>query len=275
MHIFWYKDSITGHLKQVDALLMQLQKEVRFSLSSIDCEKNRVTNVLQSVLEKDNDENFPIVLIGAGHTVYPKILNSQKFIKETLGLDSISIAIMRPSRNMSAFDLICAPEHDFIKQKTPNNVITYQGALASPSFIASDNKKAIIAIGGKSKHYKFDEKIVLMQLKYVLNRIFNNLVRVIFQINYNDFTNAFKVYTKEAIEGSKPFLSNHFNLTLELPLNIIIRGYKYEIAPNSWKNRKTGISKMKIKEMGSRYLFILLYCLIEKLLTKNDYRKNR
>ncbi|MAL64837.1 MAG: family 2 glycosyl transferase [Candidatus Marinimicrobia bacterium] len=113
------------------------------------------------------------------------------------------------------------------------------------------------------------------KLKYVLNRIFNNLVRLIFQINYNDFTNAFKVYTKEAIEGSKPFLSNHFNLTLELPLKIIIRGYKYEIIPNSWENRKTGISKMKIKEMGSRYLFILLYCLIEKLLTKNDYKKNR
>ena len=169
MHIFWCKDSIIGHLKQVDALLMQLQKEVRFSLSSIDCEKNRFSDVLQSVLEKDNDENFPVVLIGAGHTVYPKILNSQKFIRETLGLDSVSIAIMRPSRNMSAFDLICAPEHDFIKQKTPSNVITYQGALASTSLTASDNKKAIIAIGGKSKHYKFDEKIVLMQLKYVLN----------------------------------------------------------------------------------------------------------
>ena len=62
MHIFWYKDSITGHLKQVDALLMQLQKEVRLSLSSIDCEKNRVNNVLQSVLEKDNDENFLLFL---------------------------------------------------------------------------------------------------------------------------------------------------------------------------------------------------------------------
>ena len=113
------------------------------------------------------------------------------------------------------------------------------------------------------------------KLKYVLNRIFNNLVRLIFQIRYNDITNAFKVYTKEAIEGSKPFLSNHFNLTLELPLKIIIRGYNYEIVPNSWRNRKTGISKMKIKEMGSRYLFILFYCLIEKLLTKNDYKKNR
>ena len=121
--------------------------------------------------------------------------------------------------------------------------------------------------GGHTKDYP--------KLKYVLNRIFNNLVRLIFQIKYNDITNAFKVYTKEAIEGSRPFLSNHFNLTLELPLKIIIRGYNYEIVPNSWRNRKTGISKMKIKEMGSRYLFILFYCLIEKLLTKNDYKKNR
>tara|TARA_Y100000591_G_scaffold255471_1_gene227275 strand:+ start:446 stop:1135 length:690 start_codon:yes stop_codon:yes gene_type:complete len=96
--------------------------------------------------------------------------------------------------------------------------------------------------GGHTKDYP--------KLKYVLNRIFNNLVRLIFQIKYNDITNAFKVYTKEAIEGSRPFLSNHFNLTLELPLKIIIRGYNYEIVPNSWRNRKTGISKMKIKEMG-------------------------
>ena len=121
--------------------------------------------------------------------------------------------------------------------------------------------------GGSTKDYP--------KLKYVLNRIFNNLVRLIFQIKYNDITNAFKVYTKEAIEGSKPFLSNHFNLTLELPLKIIIRGFNYEVVLNSWSNRKTGISKMKIKEMGSRYLFILFYCLIEKLLTKNDYKKNR
>ena len=121
--------------------------------------------------------------------------------------------------------------------------------------------------GGTTQNYP--------KLKYILNRIFNNIVRFTFQIGYNDITNAFKVYTKEAIEGSKPFLSNHFNLTLELPLKIIIRGFSYEVVPNSWTNRKTGISKMKIKEMGSRYLFIFFYCLIEKLLTKNDYKKNR
>ena len=121
--------------------------------------------------------------------------------------------------------------------------------------------------GGSTKDYPV--------LKYIMNRFFNNLVRLIFRIKYDDITNAFKVYTREAIEGSKPFLSNHFNLTLELPLKIIIRGYKYKIIPNSWKNRQTGVSKMRIKEMGSRYMFILFYCLIEKLLTKDDYKKSR
>ena len=170
MHLFWFKDSVIGHLKQVNALLTQLQKEVQFSLSSINCDKkNNVVDILQSTLMKDDNKNLPIVLIGAGHGVYPKIISSKKFIKETLDLDSISIAIMCPSRNVATFDLICAPEHDFIKRKVPKNVITYQGALASPSFIAPDDKKAIIAIGGKSKHYKFDEKVVLMQLQYVLN----------------------------------------------------------------------------------------------------------
>ncbi len=111
------------------------------------------------------------------------------------------------------------------------------------------------------------------KLKYILNRLINNLVKLIVQIRCNNITNAFKVFTKEATEGSKPFLSNLFNLNLELTLKIIIRWINYEIVPSSWKNKKRGISKMK--KMRSRYLFILFYCLIEKLLTKNDFKKNK
>jgi len=167
-----------------------------------------------------------------------------------LGLESYSgdiIAIMMADGSDSPKDLL-----EFYFKSLKNHVCVFGTRFSD---------------GGSTQDYP--------KLKYILNRIFNNLVRLIFQIRYNDITNAFKVYTKEAIEGSKPFLSNHFNLTLELPLKIIIRGFNYEVIPNSWRNRKTGISKMKIKEMGSRYLFILFYCLIEKLLTKNDYKKNR
>ena len=92
-------------------------------------------------------------------------------------------------------------------------------------------------------------------------------------MKYNDTTNAFKMYRKTTMDGLKPFLSHHFNITVELPLKSIIRGYSYAVLPNSWTNRTTGVSKLKIKEMGSRYLFIVLYCLIEKWLSVGDYRR--
>jgi len=92
-------------------------------------------------------------------------------------------------------------------------------------------------------------------------------------IKYNDTTNAFKLYRRHAIEGIKPFLSPHFNLTIELPLKAIIRGYSYKVVANSWTNRKYGVSKLKIREMGSRYFFILTYCFIEKFFSRGDFKK--
>ena len=110
-------------------------------------------------------------------------------------------------------------------------------------------------------------------LKRRINRLANQIVRFLFRIKYNDCTNAFKLYKKETIDGLKPFLSPHFNLTLELPLKAIVRGFNYTVLPNSWTNRKYGESKLKIKEMGSRYFFILLYCLIEKNFSRGDFKK--
>jgi len=109
--------------------------------------------------------------------------------------------------------------------------------------------------------------------KLVLNRLANGFIQVVFGLRYNDVTNAFKLYRRRVIDGLKPFLSHHFNLTVELPLKSIVRGYSYVVVPNDWINRKSGISKLKIKEMGSRYLFIVLYCLIERWLSRGDYRR--
>ncbi len=110
-------------------------------------------------------------------------------------------------------------------------------------------------------------------VKKIINRIANFIVKMVMGIKYNDTTNAFKLYKRETIEGVKPFLSPHFNLTLEIPLKAIVRGYNFAIVPNSWTNRKYGESKLKIKEMGSRYFFILMYCLIEKFFSRGDYMK--
>ena len=109
--------------------------------------------------------------------------------------------------------------------------------------------------------------------KYFLNRFVNYLIKFLFRHGLNDTTNAFKCYRREVIDSCRPFLSPHFNLTVELPLKSYIRGYKFEIVPISWENRKAGISKLELKEMGSRYFFIILYCLLEKYMVAKDYHK--
>lgn len=109
--------------------------------------------------------------------------------------------------------------------------------------------------------------------KLIINRIANNIIRFVIGTRYNDSTNAFKLYSRQTIEGIKPFLAPHFNLTIELSLKSIVRGYSYVVLPNSWTNRKTGVSKLKIREMGSRYFFILMYCFIEKFFSRGDFKK--
>jgi dolichol-phosphate mannosyltransferase len=110
-------------------------------------------------------------------------------------------------------------------------------------------------------------------IKLFMNRVANAFVRFLFRHGLNDTTNAFKAYRKEVIDGIRPILSPHFNITVELPLKAIVRGYNFTVIPITWRNRRTGIAKLKIKEMGSRYLFIVLYVWLEKYFSRGDYKK--
>ncbi len=109
--------------------------------------------------------------------------------------------------------------------------------------------------------------------KLVLNRIVNLFIRILFRIRLNDTTNAFKAYRKTVIEGCRPLIAPHFNLTVEIPLKAIVRGYSWTVIPITWRNRRTGRAKFMLKEMGSRYLFIVLYVWLEKYFSRGDYRK--
>ncbi|ABA22958.1 Glycosyl transferase, family 2 [Trichormus variabilis ATCC 29413] len=111
--------------------------------------------------------------------------------------------------------------------------------------------------------------------KLVVNRLANLFIQILFSLKFNDITNAFKVYRKEVIEGISPLISHHFNLTVELPLKAIVRGYSFTTIPIIWRNRTTGVSKLKLKEMGSRYLFIVLYIWLEKHLSRGDYHLSK
>ncbi len=111
-------------------------------------------------------------------------------------------------------------------------------------------------------------------IKLAMNRMANAFIQILFAIRLNDTTNAFKAYRKDVIDGCHPILAPHFNLTVELPLKAIVRGYSWKVVPITWRNRRVGESKLKIKEMGSRYLFICLYIWLEKYFSRGDYLKN-
>jgi dolichol-phosphate mannosyltransferase len=111
------------------------------------------------------------------------------------------------------------------------------------------------------------------RLKLWINRMANLFLRLLFRIKLNDTTNAFKAYRRNVIEGCRPLIAPHFNLTVELPLKAIVRGYTWTVIPITWRNRRAGVPKLKLKEMGSRYLFICLYVWLEKFFSGGDYKK--
>src|SRR5581483_11838891 len=112
-------------------------------------------------------------------------------------------------------------------------------------------------------------------VKLVLNRMANFVLQFLFNIRFNDTTNAFKAYRRSVIDGCRPLIAPHFNLTVELPLKAIVRGYSWTVIPITWRSRRHGVSKLQLKEMGSRYFFIVAYVWFEKYFSRGDYRKAR
>ena len=112
------------------------------------------------------------------------------------------------------------------------------------------------------------------KIKLFLNRIANFFLKILFRIKLNDTTNAFKAYRKNVIDHCRPLIAPHFNITVELPLKAIVRGFSWTVIPITWRNRRTGSPKLRIKEMGRRYLFICLYIWLEKYFSCGDYRRD-
>lgn len=124
-----------------------------------------------------------------------------------------------------------------------------------------------------SRFMKGGKVIGYPTIKLIFNRFANTFLKFLFGIRLNDTTNAFKAYRREVIDGCRPLISPHFNLTVEIPLKAIVRGYSWTVIPITWRNRRSGVAKLKIKEMGSRYLFICLYIWLEKYFSCGDFHK--
>ena len=130
------------------------------------------------------------------------------------------------------------------------------------SEISSNNYDAIFG----SRFIKGAKLVDYPKVKLILNRVGNLFAKLIIWSDLNDFTNGFKIYKKETLLKLYPLVSESFNIFIELPLKTIIRGFNYKIIPISYYNRTVGEAKFKIDELGSKYLFTLFYCFLEKIL---------
>jgi dolichol-phosphate mannosyltransferase len=87
------------------------------------------------------------------------------------------------------------------------------------------------------------------RLKLLLNREANLFLKLLFNIQLNDTTNAFKAFRRDVA---------------------IVRGYNWTVIPITWRNRTGGISKFQLKKMGIGHLFICLYLWLEKYFSRGD-----
>lgn len=215
---------------------------------------------------KDKIQDFEINLINDFSTdgtldKIKKISQENKFIKvydnSSIGLGgAINLGIEKSTKKYCV--IVMADLSD-----SPKDILRYYNE------IKNQNLDAVLGsrFTNVSKVHDYPKK------KLILNRIFNYFVKILFWHHYNDFTNAFKIYKTSTLKELKPIVSENFNIFLELPLKIIVRNYTFRIIPIDWKNRKKGEAKFKVKELGSKYLFTLLYCFFEKILL--DKKVNR
>lgn len=215
--------------------------------------KEKILHEILVVDDNSTDDTYKIL------TSLTKEIPTLKIVRQTNG-NGFGLAVQKGLENFKGDSVIImmADESDSVE-----NLVSYYYIL----------KKGYDCAFG-SRFHKESRIENYPPIKMFLNRLTNNFIRALFGIKYDDVTNAFKGYSRETINGLKPFLSKHFNMTVELPLKAIIRGYDYKIIPISWKGRDKGYSKMRIKEIGSRYLFIIMHCFFEKMLSRGYYRKN-
>ena len=108
------------------------------------------------------------------------------------------------------------------------------------------------------------------RFKLIVNRIVNHSVRLMFWTKFNDLTNAFKAYRTHVIRDSGPFVSSHFNITLEMSLGALTRRYNIAEIPIRWSGREWGASNLNLRTMGRRYLSTLLMMFFQKALVSDD-----
>ena len=121
-----------------------------------------------------------------------------------------------------------------------------------------------------SRFMKGSERSGYPFVKLTLNRIVNQMLRVLFLTRHNDLTNAFKLYRAHVIEACGPYQASHFNITVEMSLSALIRRPRIATIPISWRGRTRGVSKLRLLAQGRRYCHTIAVMFLTWLLVADD-----
>ena len=181
-------DGKAGHDKQSLALVENLKNQARCKIFDINIQniKNPFLAIIFKKYNLDKGLINPDIAIGAGHKTHLYLLA----IKRCFGAKIV--VIMKPSLPLKFFDLCVIPKHDDVK--SDSNIFITNTLLVN--FNLNKKKKenmALFLIGGPSKHYYWDSKRVLEQIKNISKQFkFKKLLIATSRRTPIDFINQFK-----------------------------------------------------------------------------------
>ena len=141
----------------------------------------------------------------------------------------------------------------------PEDVVVYYQKLAEGYDCVFGSR---FIAGAKTENYP--------RFKLFVNRVVNRCIQWMFWTRFNDLTNAFKAYRVDVIRDCGPYRASHFNITIEMSLGALIRGYNIAQIPIRWHGRTWGSSNLRLREMGRKYLCTLLMVFFQRLLIADD-----
>ena len=161
--VIWrFIDGKAGHDKQSLGLVENLKNQTKCRVFDFNVQNqtNPILNIIFNNYKLPKGIKKPDIAIGAGHKTHLHLLAVKRCLNARI------VVIMKPSLPLKLFDLCVIPKHDDVK--SGSNVFVTNTSLVN--FNLNKKKKenmALFLIGGPSKHFYWNSKILLEQIKNI------------------------------------------------------------------------------------------------------------
>ena len=187
--VIWrFLDGKAGHDKQSLALVQSLKNQTKCRTFDINVQSqlNPILNIIFKSYKIPEGIPKPDIAIGSGHKTHLHLLAVKRCYEAKI------IVIMKPSLPLSFFDLCVISKHDNVK-KGPNIFITQTALVNFNSNIKKKENVGLFLVGGPSRHYQWDTKIVQQQIEEISDRFkFRNLLLTTSRRTPSDFVSKLK-----------------------------------------------------------------------------------